>query len=158
MLPRRLTQGWSIGGIMRFATGFPVSISQSGDRSLVGSSGTDVPNHVGPLVTYDPRNTSANGQHLYFSKASFVSGPLGDFGNSNRRFFHGPGFNNWDVSLHKDTRITERMNLQFSAEFFNVMNHAQFNNPNGNFNSSLFGAVTSARDPRIGQMSLKFLW
>ena len=158
MLPRRLTQGWSIGGIMRFATGFPVSISQSGDRSLVGSSGTDVPNYVGPLVTYDPRNTSASGQHLYFSKAGFVSGPLGDFGNANRRFFHGPGFNNWDVSLHKDTRITERMDLQFRAEFFNVMNHAQFNGPNGNFNSSLFGAVTSARDPRIGQMSLKFLW
>jgi hypothetical protein len=158
MLPRRLTQGWSIGGIMRFASGFPVSISQSGDRSLVGSSGTDVPNYIGPLVTYDPRNTSASGQHLYFSKAGFVSGPLGDFGNANRRFFHGPGFNNWDVSLHKDTRITERMDLQFRAEFFNVMNHAQFNGPNGNFNSSLFGAVTSARDPRIGQMSLKFLW
>jgi hypothetical protein len=158
MLPRRLTQGWSIGGIMRFAGGFPVGISQSGDRSLVGSSGTDVPNYVGPLVTYDPRDTSANGQHLYFSKAGFVSGPLGDFGNANRRFFHGPGFNNWDVSLHKDTHITERTDLQFRAEFFNVMNHAQFNNPNGNFNSSLFGAVTSTRDPRIGQMSLKFLW
>ena len=158
MLPRRLTQGWSIGGITRFASGFPVTLSQSGDRSLVGSSGTDFPDYVGPLVTYDPRNAAANGQHLFFSKGGFVSGPLGGFGNANRRFFHGPGFNNWDVSLHKDTRITERMNLQFRAEFFNVMNHAQFNNPNGNFNSSLFGAVTSARDPRIGQMSLKFLW
>ena len=45
------------------------------------------------------------------------------------------------------------MGVQFRAEFFNVMNHAQFNGPTGNFNSSLFGAVTSARDPRIGQMS-----
>src|SRR5438045_362824 len=86
MLPRRLTQGWSIGGIMRFATGFPVSISQSGDRSLVGSSGTDVPNYVGRLVTYDPRTTSATGQHLFFAKEGFVSGPLGGFGSSNPRF------------------------------------------------------------------------
>jgi hypothetical protein len=50
------------------------------------------------------------------------------------------------------------MAVQFRAEFFNLFNHAQFNNPNGNFASSLFGYVTSARDPRIGQMSLKFLW
>jgi hypothetical protein len=158
MLPRRLTEGWSFGGITRFASGFPVSISQSGDRSLVGSSGTDVPNYIGPIVTYDPRVAAANGQHLYFSKSAFVSGPLGGFGNANRRFFHGPGFNNWDVALHKDTRIAESMAIQFRAEFFNLFNHAQFNLPNGNFNSSLFGAVTSARDPRIGQMSLKFLW
>jgi hypothetical protein len=157
-LPRRLTQGWSFGGITRFAFGFPVILSQSGDRSLVGSSGTDVPNFVGPLITYDPRMTSATGQHLFFSKDGFASGPLGGFGSSNVKFFHGPGFNNWDLALHKDTRITESMALQFRAEFFNVFNHAQFNNPTGNFNSSLFGAVTSARDPRIGQMSLKFLW
>ena len=136
----------------------PGGISQSGDRSLVGSSGTDVPNFVGGLVTYDPRMTSANGQHLYFNKGAFVSGPLGAFGNANRRFFHGPGFNNSDVSLHKDTRVTEWLSMQFRAEFFNVFNHAQFNNPNGNFNSSLFGAVTSARDPRIGQMSVKVLF
>ena len=158
MLPRRLTQGWSIGGITRLATGFPITLSQSGDRSLYGSSSTDVPNYLGGVVTYDPRQTTASGQHLYFSPAAFASGPLGGFGNSNRRFFHGPGFNNSDVALHKDTKITERTDLQFRAEFFNVFNHAQFNLPNGNFNSSLFGSVTSARDPRIGQLSLKFLW
>jgi hypothetical protein len=157
-LPRRLTQGWSLGGITRFSTGFPISISQSGDRSLIGSSGTDVPNYIGPLVTYDPRLTSAKGQHLYFAKEGFVSGPLGWFGNANRRFFHGPGFNNWDIALHKDTKVTERLSIQLRAEFFNAFNHAQFNNPNGNFSSSLFGAVTSARDPRIGQMSVKVLY
>ena len=54
--------------------------------------------------------------------------------------------------------IREHMALQFRAEFFNVFNHTQFNNPNGNFNSSQFGLVTSAQNPRIGQLSLKFLW
>ena len=78
--------------------------------------------------------------------------------DSSRRFFHGPGFNNWDFGLHKNTRITERTTLQFRAEFFNIFNHAQFNNPNGNFTSSQFGVVTSAKDPRIGQLSMKFLW
>jgi len=44
------------------------------------------------------------------------------------------------------------------GEFFNIFNHTQFNNPDGNFTSSLFGVVTSARDPRIGQVSAKFAW
>ena len=80
------------------------------------------------------------------------------FESLNRRFFHGPGIANWDFALLKDTRITERINLQFRAEFFNVLNHTNFNNPSGNFSSSNFGVVTSARDPRIGQLGLKFQW
>src|SRR6185312_1386831 len=107
----------------------------------------------------DPRLPGPEGDpNRYFNKTAFRSEPLGGVGNSSRRFFHGPGFNNWDFGLHKDTRIRESMSLQFRAEFFNIMNHAQFNNPNGNFASSRFGLVSSAKDPRIGQMSLKFLW
>ena len=50
-------------------------------------------------------------------------------GNSNRRFFHGPGIDNWDFALHKGTQITEKAALEFRAEFFNVFNHAQFTSP-----------------------------
>ena len=62
------------------------------------------------------------------------------------------------MSLLKDTRITERLSVEFRAEFFNVFNHAQFINPTGNINSSTFGMVNSARDPRIGQLALKMLF
>jgi hypothetical protein len=157
-LPRRLTQGWSIAGITRFASGFPVTISESGDRSLVGSTGTDEPNFIGPLVIQNPRLGGTGGPNQYFSGAAFTAGPLGGFGNSSNRFFNGPGFANWDMSLHKNTTLREGIVLQFRAEFFNVFNHTQFMNPNGNFTSSLFGHITSARDPRIGQMSLKLLF
>jgi hypothetical protein len=135
-----------------------VSILESGDRSLVGSSGTDVPNFVGPLVIQNPRLAGPNGRNEYFSASGFTAGPLGGFGNSSNRFFSGPGFSNWDMSLHKNTTLREGMTIQFRAEFFNVFNHAQFLNPNGNFSSSQFGYVTGARNPRIGQMSLKFLF
>jgi len=156
---RRLTEGWSLNGITRFATGFPITITQSGDRSLTGASGVDEPDYVGGLTIQDPRNPGADGRpNRYFNREAFRSEPLGGIGNSSRRFFHGPGFNNWDFGLHKNTRITERTTLQFRAEFFNIFNHAQFNNPNGNFTSSQFGVVTSAKDPRIGQLSMKFLW
>jgi hypothetical protein len=157
--PRRVVEGWSINGITRFAGGFPVSLSQSGDRSLTGAPGIDMPDRVGEVVIQDPRQAGADGRpNTFFNKSAFASGPLGAFGNSSRRVFHGPGFNNWDFALHKNTPLREGMTLQFRAEFFNALNHAQFNNPQGNFANARFGQVNSARDPRIGQVSLKFLW
>jgi hypothetical protein len=153
-LPKRLTQGWSINGIVHLATGFPITLTQGGDRSLVGSKTVDEPNFVGGLTITNPRIPT----HRFFNKTAFTTEPLGQFGNANQRFFHGPGLNNWDMAVHKDTVIRENMSLQFRAEFFNVFNHAQFNAPSGDYNSSLFGTVTAAANPRIGQMSLKFLW
>ncbi len=157
--PRRLTQGWSVVGISRFSTGFPITLSQgSGDLSLTGDSANDTPDVVGKVQIRNPRTTSLNGLNYYFLPDAFAPETYGSFGTANRRFFHGPGIINTDFALEKNTRITESMSVRFRAEFFNIFNHAQFNNPNGNFSSSNFGVVTSARDPRIGQLRLKFLW
>jgi hypothetical protein len=83
---------------------------------------------------------------------------LGTFGTANRRFFHGPGFNNTDFGISKRTVIHENYAFDLRVEFFNIFNHAQFRNPTGNIDDSNFGIVTSARDPRIGQVSAKFYW
>lgn len=155
-LPKRLTQGWNFTGITRFTGGLPVPLRQSGDYSLTGSPNTDVPNLVGPVHIQDPRKPGPNGPNTFFLPDAFASGPLGNFGNSPRQFFHGPGINNFDMGLMKRTAITESTAFELRVEFFNIFNHAQFNNPNGNFSSSQFGLVTSARDPRIGQLSAKF--
>ena len=93
-----------------------------------------------------------------FLPGAFAAQPLGTFGDANRRFFSGPGICNTDFALEKTTAVTERTAVLFRAEFFNIFNHTQFNNPSGNFSSSNFGVVTSARDPRIGQLSLKFVF
>jgi hypothetical protein len=58
----------------------------------------------------------------------------------------------------KRTVIKEHYAFDVRFEFFNIFNHAQFNNPGGNITGSSFGIVTSARDPRIGQVSAKFYW
>ncbi len=150
---RKLLEGWALTGITRFATGQPVNIMQSGDLSLCNCSTSDYPNWTGTPVQFsNPRSSS---RHQYFSSDPFFSEVLGVGGDAGRRFFHGPGLNNWDMALHKSTHISERVSLEFRAEFFNIFNHAQFNNPVGDFASSSFGLVTSARDPRIGQMALK---
>jgi hypothetical protein len=153
---KRLTEGWSLSGITRFATGFPISITQSGDRSLTGAGGVDHPDFLSGLVITPDVRTTPN--HQYFNKSAFSSEVLGTMGDANPRFFHGPGLNNWDAALQKVTRLRESMFVQFRAEFFNALEHAQFNNPGGSFTSGTFGRVTSAKPARIGQMSLKFLW
>jgi hypothetical protein len=171
--PKKLTNGWQISGISRFATGLPVTIVETDDRSLLGTSfggpiilPVDTPNLLAAVQTMDPRKTGGQ----YFSTSSFGADVLGQEGTANRRFFHGPGINNWDFALSKGTHLTERMNLQFRAELFNIFNHAQFATPSGLLsftctnpsdnttcaqNSGSFGQVTSAAPPRIGQLSLK---
>jgi hypothetical protein len=163
--PKRLTQGWQVQGITRFSTGFPIQMNQAnGDASLVGSSATDMPNLVGKVVTVNPRDANPGCPTLdntgcYFLPSAFaVNTVLGTFGTSNRRFFHGPGFNNTDFGLSKRTVIHANYAFDLRVEFFNVFNHAQFENPSGNISDSSFGIVTNARDPRIGQLSAKFYW
>jgi hypothetical protein len=158
---RRLTRGWMVSGITRFATGLPVTLIENDDNSLLGTFCTgpncnvvDTPNYGGGKVHFsDPRSGRP-----YFDPNLFSFEALGQLGTSNKRFFHGPGINNWDMALLKDTHITESKILQFRFEFFNVFNHAQFNSPPGDILNSNFGYVTSASDPRIGQVALKLLF
>ncbi len=147
----KLLSGWTVSGITRFTTGFPVTLSENDDASLCGCDGADVPNYNGQKIHYlDPRKPG----NLYFDPAPFSAESLGQTGNAKRRFFHGPGINNWDLALHKSTLIGERAAVEFRAELFNAFNHAQFTNPVGEINGS-FGQVTGARDGRIGQVALK---
>ena len=149
----KLLEGWNVTGITRFTTGLPILLAENDDAALCGCGGVDRPVYdASPIQFFNPR-TQANNQ--YFSTSPFSFEQLGVAGNANRRFFHGPGLNNFDFALHKFTPITERTSLEFRAEFFNIFNHAQFTNPSGDITSSTFGQVTSARDPRIGQVALE---
>jgi hypothetical protein len=127
------------------------------DNSLIGANAApvDVPNFTPGKVLADtnPRDGKA-----YFNTTLFSNEQLGQFGDSRRRFFHGPGLNNFNMALLKTTRITEGKELQLRLEAFNLFNHAQFMNPTGEINSSQFGLVTGARDPRILQIGAKFLF
>ena len=171
--PNRLTSGWQISGITRFATGFPVYIQEPDDHSLLGTyqsgqgNAIDEPNYTpGNLKFTNPRKAvfpgaspqCPNGCNPYFNTSLFSEDPVGQLGNANRRFFTGPGWNNWDMALVKDLHLTETKSLQFRGEFFNTFNHTQFGGVTGNYQSSAFGFVTSANSPRIGQIAMKFIF
>ena len=166
-----VAHGWALSGVTSFSTGLPITLVETDDHSLLGTAfggpivlPVDTPDQVGPLHILDPRNV-VNGAHYYFDPTAFAPSALGSEGNAKRRFFHGPGVNNWNMAFHKDTVITERVNFELRAELFNIFNHTQFLNGPGSIGLcggvtncsaiSSFGQITQAAPPRIGQLSLK---
>jgi hypothetical protein len=161
----RWTRGWEFSGITHFSSGLPVTLVDYGDNSLLGAEpnginnyGVDEPDFTpGPLeLNHNPRN----GQP-YFNAALFRQNALGTLGNAKRRFFPGPGLDNYDIALLKDIGLTERKTLQLRVEGFNSFNHAQFFGPqtvNGAINDSAFGQFVSADPPRLVQLGAKFLF
>ena len=158
----RWTEGWSISGITRYSTGFPVTFYNNQDTSLLGTGGNGINNLAvdeleytpGPLnLNHNPRNGNP-----YFNTALFSLPPLGSVGNSGRRSFSGPGIDNYDLTLQKNLKLTESKSLEFRLETFNTFNHAQFYGPsavNGNISSSNFGYAVSAAAPRLVQLAMK---
>jgi hypothetical protein len=93
----------------------------------------------------------------WFNTAAFQEVADGEYrvGNERRGVVRGPGFGRWDLSLFKNTKLSERMNLQFRTEAFNVWNHTNWSGVDGSMDSGTYGQVTSARDPRNIQFGLK---
>ncbi len=161
--PRAATSGWSLSGITRLATGMPVTLYNNDDTSLNGSmpnginnNGVDTPNYLGgPLhLNRNPRQ-----KHAAFDTSQFEMPRLGQIGNARRRFFSGPGMDNFDVSLEKRIAFGESRELLLRAESFNAFNHAQFFGPeavNGNPDSTNFGNIVQADAPRQIQVAAKF--
>jgi hypothetical protein len=155
--------GWSLSGTTRFSTGFPVTLFDDSDRSLLGTLGNGVNNQLldtpqylgGPLdLNTNPRNGKPE-----FNPAAFSLEPLGHLGNAAHRSFYGPGIENFDVQISKTIRLRESASFDIRVEAFNVFNHAQFYGPasvDGEVNDSNFGSVVSAAAPRLLQLAAKF--
>ncbi len=161
--PDRFSQGWSISGITHVVSGFPVTMVNNGDNSLIGTnpnginnSSVDEPDYDGgPLhLNHNPRRQGNN----YFASSSFSMNALGTPGTAKRRFFYGPGAQNYDMAVAKNLKLADSKALLFRVEAFNIFNHAQFNGPgsvDGNIGDSTFGNAISAAPARILQGALK---
>jgi hypothetical protein len=112
----------------------------------------------------ESRLGGASGGAGFINKAAFVN-PIAIstdgatlFGSSPIGVFRGPDQVNFDVSVIKNTRLTERQNLQFRTEFFNIANHPVFANPTtARNNTSLFGVINNTiGNPRLIQFALKY--
>jgi hypothetical protein len=164
----KIIGGWQINAIASYQSGPSFQINTSGDNASIGtgagSSNNQRPNLVGdPYGGIDTgasiENRGVNPGTFYFNRAAFVVPPQFFLGNLGKDTLYGPGYQNWDVSLFKNTKIGERINAQFRAEFFNIFNHPNFNVPGLILNTSTFGVITgTVGDARIIQFGLKILF
>jgi hypothetical protein len=161
--------GWRLGGITQFQSGFHFTPGTGTDPAGSPSySGYARPNLLGDPTnfSYGQAKQAALGcpvghqtLECFFNPAAFGYANPGQFGNAGRNVVEGPGFLGVDLALHKEFRLAENKQLQFRAEFFNVLNTPNFANPVLVFESGTFAHLQSTNgDPRDIQLGLKFVF
>jgi Carboxypeptidase regulatory-like domain len=164
-----LASGWSVNSIVTLQAGFPFTPQLSYNPTNNGDTRNPVrafvnPDFAGPVILGTPAK--------WFNPNAFIAPPStgGFYGNLGRDTFIGPGLATWDFSVLKNITLHERLSLQFRAEFFNLLNRANFNTPNlivftpptttnPTGLSGTAGAITStSTTARQVQFGLKLLW
>jgi outer membrane receptor protein involved in Fe transport len=176
-LKRTFLGGFQITGVYTAQSGTPLTITQTITASTPASSPFSFADPLGtgstlrPNLIGDPHGSGSLTQ--WFNTGAFAPAFF-SYGSAGRGLMRGPGIDNWDVAVFKNFRFSERTNLQFRSEFFNVLNHAQYTNPGtaatytsdptapaGSFptryiqTNTTFGVITGTRDPRNIQFGLK---
>jgi hypothetical protein len=162
----KFVSGWQLNGIGTFLSGFPftplIGANRSGDGDTRNPDRPSLnPSFTGPVVTGKPNQ--------WFNPAAFVVPTPGTYGNLGRGTLTGPGLADVDFSLFKNTSITEKTNLQFRAEFFNILNRSNYGPPSTTVFSITPGAppavspsagliTTTATFPRQIQLGLKLIF
>jgi Carboxypeptidase regulatory-like domain/TonB dependent receptor len=160
----KILDGWAMSGITTYQSGFPIRITSFSDSELFGDTFSfefpSEPDQVLPFRHLDPRKNGG----FYFDPNTFTDAtvPVGQLGNAPRTICCGPGIQDWTIAFHKNTPITEGSHIEFRAEFFNAFNHTQFLNPCGNTSGcndgSTYGKVSQARNGRLIQLALKYIF
>ena len=161
---KKVVNGWQLAGITRFWSGSPMDVSANGDPGTLG--GGQRADYLGGTIYNDGYRQSLQ----YVNPLVFGRPANGSLGTLGRNVLTGPGYQNWDISLYKNTNITERLKAQLRVETFNTFNHTQFVNPGVGINvpnpntpvtaatAGSTGRLTATRDPRSMQLALKILF
>jgi hypothetical protein len=159
----RLIGNWQLSGIQTFQSGLPFTPQLSYNPSNDGDTRNPVrpslnPNFTGPLIL--------GGPNQFFKPSAFIQPLPGTYGNAGRNILQGPGLAETDLSLTKKFSLSERLNLQFRSEFFNLFTRTNFNNPN----PVVYASATGGPSPTAGvitststtsrqiQFGLKLMW
>jgi hypothetical protein len=152
----RVLGGWQVSGILTLQDGFPFTINLAGDTAGIGGGTGGILIRANPVAgqSYQlPADRKSTAQ--WFNTAAFVAPPAFQFGVLGRNTVVGPGLANLDATIARKFQVTERLALQARGEFFNLMNHPNFNLVGRIINQPNFGGVLSQFDPREIQLALK---
>jgi hypothetical protein len=149
--------GWQLSPLFQAQSGQPMTSTLSGNFSNTGGDATDRPDVVG-----NPNQDAPHTPLQWFNTSAFrvpiASGQPGatySYGNAGVGIIRGPGLVKFDVSLVRNLKVKEKLLVQFRAEFFNLFNHTNFGLPGVVANTSTFGVISTANDPRLSQFALK---
>jgi hypothetical protein len=154
-----LRGGWQTFGIWTFQAGRPFTVAllpnfdnSNTGQSILGFGANDRPNVLRAASLSNPS------PERWFDTGAFALPAFGSFGNAGRNILSGPAYQSANVSLVKNARLSERANLQFRVEAFNLLNHANLDLPDIFFGSPTFGSIQSAQSPRRIQFGAKILF
>jgi len=142
----KILGGWQLSGVTMYQSGTPRNLGVTG--ATFGLAGR-------PSVKPGSSMTLPKTVPQWFGTGIFEAPPFGYFGNAGRNTIRGPGIQEWDISLFKTFRLHERFSAQLRGDAFNIFNNANFDGVSTAFGAGNFGAVTSARQARVMQVSLK---
>ena len=158
-----LVNGWQVNIIASLSTGTPFTVYDSANVSQQGSA----PEITGfyssrPNLIANPNDSQPHNASEWVTRAPFQQlnpvAQAGQFGNEGRNVLRGPGIEDVDFSLFKNFSVTERARLQFRAEFFNLLNHANLGLPENDLQSPAFGQILQAGSPRLLQLAIKLMF
>jgi outer membrane receptor protein involved in Fe transport len=146
----RLKEGWQLTGIQAWHTGIPFSLGEGDQADLGNNFDNPRPNVIAGCNPYANQSV-----HQWYNPACFAPSAYGTIGNMGRNALYGPGFVNTDFGLLKNTKINERLSVQFRAELFNIFNHPNFSYPTpAVFNAgSIFTHYQATPNPTAGQIT-----
>lgn len=145
---------WTLGNVTRLYSGPPFSVTTNTNSTAAFSSGAQRANVIAnPSLPSSQRNA----QH-WFNTAAFAQPANYQFGNASRNLVRGPGYEDLDFSLIRNVTFTEGKFLQVRGEFFNTLNHTNFNTPQSTFGASDFGTITSSSAARQIQIGARFVF
>jgi hypothetical protein len=159
----KLIGNWQLSGIETLLSGLPFTPQLSYNPSNDGDTRNPVRPSLNPAFT---GQVIQGGPNRYFNPSAFLQPLPGTYGNAGRNILQGPGLAETDLSVAKKLSLSERLNLQFRAEVFNVFNHTNFNAPN----PVVYASATGGPSPTAGvitatstisrqvQFGLKLLW
>jgi hypothetical protein len=146
--------GWTLSGVLTLQSGTPVAVTQATNNNAFGGFGTQRPNLSGdPTLPSDERSPAR-----WFNTAAFSTAPQFTLGNASRNPVRGPGYRNLDLAVFRRLALPAGNALELRVEAFNLTNTTPLGAPNGSFGSAAFGTITTAGDPRVLQLAVKFVF